>query len=148
MQVLEKSDVRHATAEDVSVYIEKVMCELLYPFFLRKKVHQAIYEFLCDEFGLEEAFSEMPADQLSFQIGAPKDVAQTFAVTCRYVWLRGKMPTWKKGIIVAVVGVLIAVAALFAGHVFGQFDYDHGDLAEGLAVTDSCNPFDDFPPNF
>ena len=135
MQVLEKSDVRHATTEDVNAYIEKVMRELLYPFFLRKRVHQAIYEFLCDEFGLDEAISELPADQLSFQIGDPKDVAQDFAATCRYAWLRGKMPAWKKWVIVAVLAVLIVLAVFLVVHVVIQLDYDHGQWGNKAIET-------------
>lgn len=147
MQVLEKSGVRQVSAEDVCAYIEKVMRELLYPFFLRKRVHQAIYEFLCDEFGLDEAISELPADQLSSRIGEPRDVAQDFAATCRYAWLRGKMPAWKKWIIVAVVVVLFVLVALLALHVITQLAYDHGDWAEGLIVIDSYEPLGDFPSN-
>ena len=131
MLKLEKSVVRKLSSEDVDAYIEKVMRELLYPFFFRKRVHRAIHEFLCSEFGLDAALSEMPADQLSFRIGSPRDAAQDFAAKCRYAWLRGKMPAWKKGIIVAVLAVLIFLAAFFAVDVFDLLNFDHGGWKNG-----------------
>lgn len=130
---LEKSVVRKLSSEDVDAYIEKVMRELLYPFFFRKRVHRAIHEFLCSEFGLDAALSEMPADQLSFRIGNPRDAAQDFAATCCYAWLRGAMPAWKKGLIVAALGVLVVVAVFLAVLVVWQIDYDHGRLSEDSA---------------
>lgn len=137
MQVLEKSDVRQATAEDVDAYIEKVMRELIYPLFFRKRVHQAIHEFLCDEFSLDAALSEMLADQLSFRIGNPRDVAQAFAATCRYAWLRGTMPAWKKGCIVAALVILIVLVGFLAVQVVTQLDYDHGTLSKESIYVDS-----------
>lgn len=142
MLKLEKSVVRKLSSEDVDAYIEKVMRELLYPFFFRKRVHRAIHEFLCSEFGLDAALSEMPADQLSFRIGSPRDAAQDFAAKYRYAWLRGKMPAWKKGLIVAALGVLIALAVLLAVQVVTQVDYDHGKIGDKVIGTNSSAPFD------
>lgn len=142
MLKLEKSVVRKLSSEDVDAYIEKVMRELLYPFFFRKRVHRAIHEFLCSEFGLDAALSEMPADQLSFRIGSPRDAAQDFAAKCRYAWLRGKMPAWKKGIIVAVLAVLIFLAAFFAVDLFDLLNFDHGDWRGDPVGTHSYTSFD------
>ena len=142
---LKKSGVGRLSDEDVDAYIEKVMRELLYPFFLRRKIREKLRGFLCSEFGLDAALSEMPADQLSFWIGNPRDVAQDFAVTCRYAWLRGKMPAWQKWLIVAALVVLIALAALLAVHVVWQLSYDHGwwgDKAISARVYDLSDDSD------
>lgn len=142
MRVLEKSAVRRASAEDVDAYIEKVMRELIYPFFLRRKIRKRLRDFLYREFGLDAALSEMPADQLSFRIGNPRDVAQDFAATCRYVWLRGKMPVWKKGLIAAILAVVILLAAFFAVHIYNLLNFDHGDWrnkAWNADIYDSSN---------
>lgn len=147
MQVLEKGSVRQLSPEDVDAYIEKVMRELLYPFFLRKRVHQAIYEFFCDEFGLDAALSEMPTDQLGFRIGKPRDVAQDFAAQYRYAWLRGAMPAWKKWCIVVVAAVLILLAALLTVHVVWQLAYDHGGWTDDSSGTHPYTSFDDSHPN-
>lgn len=139
---LKKSGVGRLSDKDVDAYIEKVMRELLYPFFLRRKIREKLRGFLCSEFGLDAALSEMPADQLSFWIGNPRDVAQDFSATCRYAWLRGKMPAWKKGIIVAALAVLVSLAVFLAVRVCILFDFDHGWLGDkevNVNLDDSSN---------
>lgn len=136
MQVVERrSAARQATAEDVDAYIDQVMRELRYPFFLYSKIRGEIREFLCSEIGLGAALSELPADQLAVRIGEPGELAQSFAETCKYVRLRGAMPIWKKRLIAAAVFVALLIAGLFAFHVFDQWKYNHGLLDDKTVET-------------
>lgn len=125
MQVVEKSGVRQATAEDVAAYIEKVMRELRCPIFLRSRMREEIREFLYGELGLGEALLELPVDQLAFRIGEPGELAQNFAETCEYVRLRGSMPIWKKRLIAAALIVSVVIAAFFAARAVDQWAYNH-----------------------
>ena len=144
MQVVERrSAVRQATAEDVDAYIDQVMRELRYPFFLYSKIRGEIREFLCSEIGLGAALSELPADQLGFRIGEPRELAQSFAETCKYVRLRGAMPIWKKRLIAAAVVVALLIAGLFAFHVFDQWEYNHGNWKKVPIGTRSYDSSDD-----
>lgn len=84
MQLLEKTSKTQTPVSDetINAYIDKVMHELLYPIFLRKRVYKDIYEFLFSETGLDATLAEMPADQFGFRIGETReDVAQDFAAT-------------------------------------------------------------------
>ena len=127
MQVVERrSAARQATAEDVDAYIDQVMRELRYPFFLYSKIRGEIREFLCSEIGLGAALSELPADQLDYRIGEPGELAQSFAETCKYVRLRGAMPIWKKRLIAAAVVVAVVAAVLFAVYVFDIWAFNCG----------------------
>ena len=126
MQVVDKSGVRQATAEDVDAFIAKVMRELLYPVFLRKKLRKEIREFLCNVIGLEEALSKLPADQLRFRIGEPRELAQAFAETCSYVRLRGAMPIWKKRLVAAALIVSVMIAVFFAARAVDQWAHNCG----------------------
>lgn len=126
MQVLDKSGVRRATAEDVDAFIAKVMHELLYPVFRRRQLYKEIREFLCSEVGLDEVLSDLPVDQLSYLIGEPRDIAQVFAETCKHVRLRGTMPIWKKRLVAAALIVSVVVAVLFAARAVDQWAYNQG----------------------
>lgn len=138
MQVVERrSAARQATAEDVDAYIDQVMRELRYPFFLYSKIRGEIREFLCSEIGLGAALSELPADQLGFRIGEPGELAQSFAETCKYVRLRGAMPIWKKRLIAAAIVVVLLLIGLFVFHVQDQWKYNHGDLKNKAWNTES-----------
>ena len=126
MRAVQERSTRPVTAEQLDAYIEKVLRELYCPVFLRGKVRKRVYGFLCNETGLETALLQMPADQLQFRIGEPREAAQAFAATCGYVRLRGSMPTWKKRLIAAGAVILIVLAALFAVYVFDQWAYNRG----------------------
>lgn len=127
MQVVERRNVaRRAMAEEVNAYIKRVMRELRCPIFLRGRVSEEIREFLYSEIELEEALSELPADRLSFRIGEPRELAQAFAETCKYVRLRGTMPIWKKRLVAAALIVSVVAAALFAVRAVDQWAHNQG----------------------
>ena len=149
MQVLEKTARTQAPVSDkaVDAYIEKVMHKLFYPVFLRGKIHQKIYDFLCGGTGLDTALAEMPADQLEFRIGDPGDVAQDFAAVCKYAWLRGSMPVWKKRVIAVVLVSLLVIAGILVFHVYDQWDYNHGYRDGNGAEEGLLDPSDDIHIN-
>lgn len=145
MQVLEKTIRTQAPVSDkaVDAYIEKVMHKLFYPVFLRGKIHQKIYDFLCGGTGLDTALAEMPADQLEFRIGDPGDVAQDFAAVCKYAWLRGPMPVWKKRVIAVFMFIAFVAVGLFAFKVFDQWGFNHGYWGNTPAEEGFLDPSND-----